>query len=328
MKIIVLAGGISPERNVSLTSGLEIATALVKNGHEVMLLDLWKGKESLDFPPEYQIDSNHWTQNINILEQPTIKDENTIGKGIISLCKTADIVFLALHGSVGENGKLQALLELNNIKFTGSGSKGSMLAMDKILAKRIMTSYNILTPKWIEIENQKLDYKSVSYPCVVKPSSCGSSIGISLVTNEEELKNAIEIGKKYDTHFLIEEKIEGREFSVGILNGEVLPPIEIVTESNFYDYENKYNGKTKEICPANITKDLTKKLKELALKVHKSLRLKDYSRIDFIVDKKNNCYCLEANTLPGMTKTSLMPEEAKAIGLSFEELVEKIILKK
>lgn len=325
MKIIVLAGGISPERNVSLSSGVQIASALVKKGHEVMLLDLWKGTDSSDFPAVYQTNDEQWPKEIDVLEEPKIQDQNNIGKDIISLCKEADKVFLALHGAIGENGKLQALLEMNQINFTGSSSVGSMLAMDKAIAKRMMKTYGILTPEFLESRSSDFNIAKVTYPCVIKPCNCGSSIGVSIVENEKELKEAIAKAEKYEKEYIIEEKIDGREFSVGILKGRILPPIEIIMESGFYDYENKYNGKTKEVCPANISPKLTKILEENAKIVHHALRLGEYSRIDFLVDKEEKCYCLEANTLPGMTPMSLFPQEAEAAGISFEELCEEII---
>lgn len=324
MKTIVLAGGISPERNVSLTSGIKVATALMKKGHEVMLLDLWKGSESQDFPAiYYKNGESHWKE-IDLLEEPDTFNENLIGKDIICLCKQADVVFLALHGSIGENGKLQALLEMNGVTFTGTGSVGSTLAMDKALAKRLMESYQISTPKWTEVYQNEFDETKIKYPCVVKPCSCGSSFGVSIVENEQELKMATSKATKYEERFIIEEKIEGREFSIGILNGKAMPIIEIIPETGFYDYQNKYNGTTKEICPANITDDIKKELETAALNVHKALRLGAYSRIDFMIDKENKIYCLEANTLPGMTPMSLFPQEASVMGLSFEDLCEKL----
>lgn len=324
MKIVVLAGGISPERNVSLTSGIKVATALMKKGHEVMLLDLWKGSESLDFPAIYHKDGEcHW-QEIDLLQEPDTTDENLIGKDVIALCKQADVVFLALHGAIGENGKLQAILEMNKIAFTGSGSVGSMLAMDKALAKRMMETNEISTPKWTEVYQGKFDESKITYPCVVKPCSCGSSFGVFMVETEQELKKAIENATKYEERLIIEEKIMGREFSVGILNQKTMPIIEIIPKTGFYDYKNKYNGTTTEICPAQITEDIQTKIEKAALNVHQTLRLGAYSRIDFMIDKENKIYCLEANTLPGMTPMSLFPQEAAAMGISFEELCEKL----
>ena len=287
-------------------------------------MDLYEGTNSKDFPAKYQ----HSLDDINVdLLQisDNITNDTAIGEGVIELCKNADAIFLALHGSIGEDGHIQAVLETNNIKYTGSNFIGSMLAMDKILSKRLFNSYNIKTPNWIEVRNEELDLQKIKYPCVIKPLNCGSSVGITIVKKEAELKQALEKVQIYTQEYFIEEKIEGREFSVGILNNEALPIIEIIPENGFYDYDNKYNGTTQEICPAIIDKELEEKLKEIALQVHKVLRLGSYSRIDFIVDPQKNIYCLEANTLPGMTPLSLLPKEAEAANISFEDLCEIII---
>lgn len=325
MKIIVLAGGISPERNVSLISGIQIASALINKGHQVMLLDLWKGIHSEDFPAVYQTTNKNWNKKIDILKTPLLNEKSIIGEGIIPLCQEADKVFLALHGSIGENGNLQSILETNHINFTGTKSVGSMLAMDKAISKRMLQAYQILTPTFLESRDPEFDTDKINLPCVVKPCSCGSSVGISIAETKSDLENAIKNAKKFENNFIVEEKINGREFSVGILNGEVLPPIEIIVKEGFYDYDNKYNGNTKEVCPAIINEELLNKLQESAKKVHHALRLGAYSRIDFIVDSENNCYCLEANTLPGMTPMSLFPQEAKAMNITFEELCDRII---
>ncbi len=236
------------------------------------------------------------------------------------------MVFLALHGSIGENGKFQAVFDINGIQYTGTGYVGSLLAMDKDLSKKLMSSNNVLTPKWKYVDLQmETDFNDISYPCVVKPCSCGSSVGVTMVEVPSELNDAIKFAKRYENFVIVEEKIIGREFSVGILNGEALPVIEIKPLTGFYDYKNKYQkGLTEEICPANISNELCCLLQNDALRVHTLLRLGFYSRIDFIVDPNNNAYCLEANTLPGMTPTSLLPQEALANGIPYSDLCEKI----
>ena len=228
----------------------------------------------------------------------------------------------------GEDGKLQALFELEGIKYTGTSSVGCTLAMDKELSKKLMLADNIKTAKWVSLnKNEEINLEKIKFPCVVKPCSNGSSIGVSIVRTNEELKEAIRIAFKYEDKILVEEYISGREFSVGILDNKALPAIEIVAKEGFYDYKNKYQaGLVDEICPANIDENLEKELSEIALKVHKILHLGYYSRIDFIVDKNYGIYCLEANTLPGMTPTSLLPQEALSVGISYEELCEKICL--
>lgn len=336
MKIIVLSGGLSPERDVSLSSGALIANALIENGHDVMLLDLFLGNENKEIEPIYRNKNSKYRFNYVVPEQEpdllSIKacvdsDNDFIGNGIIDLCKKADIVFMGLHGSVGENGQLQAVFDLYGIKYTGTGYIGSLLAMDKDISKRLMRENNILTADWKYIKlNEDNDLSDIKFPCVVKPCSCGSSVGVTIVENTNQLNSAIDYAKKYEDFVVIEDKIVGREFSVGILDGKTLPVIEIKPLNGFYDYKNKYQkGFTEEICPADISKEIEQLLQCNALKVHNTLRLGFYSRIDFIVDDRNNAFCLEANTLPGMTPTSLLPQEALAASISYNQLCNKIV---
>ena len=349
MKIVILAGGFSDERDVSLSSGSMIANALMEKGHSVCLLDVYEGMEI----PEkangledvfynkkdgkifsYQVPDTE--PDLEELRRRNDNQKELIGKNVLKLCKDADVVFIALHGAMGENGQLQATLENMNIPYTGSHYAGCLLAMDKDLSKQLLRFAGIPTANWFlydaSLESIEELKGKVSYPCVIKPVSNGSSIGVSIVNKEEELIQAIRYGARYEKELLIEEYVKGREFSVGILDGEALPVIEILPVTGFYDYKNKYQqGLTTEICPAEISLDLTRKVQELALKVHQVLRLGGYSRIDFILkeeifgDSEGEFYCLEANTLPGMTPTSLLPQEAKAIGMSYEDLCDKII---
>lgn len=335
MKIVVLAGGLSPERDVSLSSGALISNALIENGHDVMLLDLYIGENNEDIAPVYRNNKSDFRYSYTVSEQePDLEkikssvknDYGMIGNGVIELCKQADMVFLALHGATGENGQLQAVFDLNEIKYTGTGYAGSLLAMDKDLSKRMMRDNGILTADWkyIDITNND-NFSDVKFPCVVKPCSCGSSVGVTIVENETQLNTAIDSARKYENFVVIEDKIDGREFSVGILDSKALPPIEIRPLNGFYDYKNKYqSGMTEEICPAEISDDVCRLLQESALKVHRALRLGFYSRVDFILDESNNAYCLEANTLPGMTPTSLLPQEAAAVGITYNELCDII----
>ncbi|WP_313130549.1 D-alanine--D-alanine ligase family protein [Anaerocolumna sp.] len=339
MKIVVLVGGLSPERDVSIASGTLISNALIEKGHDVQLLDLYLGIHNKTFSPVYVNNKSDYRFSYSVPEhEPDLESiknsvnnkSSLIGEGVLEICKKADIVFLALHGSIGENGQLQAVLDVYGIRYTGTNYIGSLLAMDKDLSKKIIRANNILTPDWKYIcLNKEYTLDDIKYPCVVKPCSCGSSVGVTIVENSNQLNSAIELTKKYEDFILIEDKVEGREFSVGILNNIALPVIEIKPLSGFYDYKNKYQvGLTQEICPANISEDISNLLKEKALAVHNALRLGFYSRIDFIVDKHNNAFCLEANTLPGMTPTSLLPQEAKAIGISYHDLCERIVLER
>lgn len=321
MNIVVLAGGLSPEREVSLVSGTQIAKALIACGHKICLIDLYFGMDD--------IKKLVFTNEIASFKQYTISkkapdsiiSDKVIGDNVIEACRLADAVYLALHGDIGENGKLQALLTLNNIKYTGSRYDGCYLSMNKNISKLIAKNNGIKTPNWCINEfNGKLDF-----PCIVKPAGCGSSVGITIVNDMPELYKALTFAKRYDTEIIIEEYIEGREFSVGVLDNRPLPPIEIEVLSGFYDYNNKYQGKTKETCPAKISSKLTEKLQSIALKIHVLLHLKYYSRIDFIVNKEEELYFLEANSLPGMTPTSLLPQEAAATGMDYNTLCNKII---
>ena len=344
MQIAVIAGGLSPERDVSLSSGSLIANALIDVGYKVCLIDLYKGVETNYFA-ELFLDSKSGKRysyivpqhepDLEKLKKESYNGNSLIGKNVIEMCRYADLVFLALHGDIGENGKLQAVFDVYGILYTGTGYIGSLLAMDKDLAKKIMAQNHVLTPEWEIIDvtqtpvgaaDTPFQKGAVNFPCVIKPCSCGSSIGVSIAKNQEEYNAALEYASKYEKKIMIEKMIEGREFSVGILENKALPAIEIIPNEGFYDYKNKYQpGFTKEVCPAELDEDIAVKMQDIALKVHEILRLGSYSRIDFIVDKENNIYCLEANTLPGMTPTSLLPQEANAAGISYNELCDKIV---
>lgn len=333
MNIVVLSGGLSDERDVSLSSGSQIANALIKNGHRVLLLDLYLGlKEVNTFEEAYKVYGEtvydykvpKIAPNLEKLIEKNNGRRSEIGETVISICKSADIVFLGLHGGIGENGKLQAIFDLHNIKYTGSGYKGSLLAMDKIVSKEIMTVNDILTPEWSIIDSE--NNNTIMAPAVVKPNDNGSSIGVKVVENQDELKDAIEVAKQYSSTILVEQKIEGREFSVGILGEEVLPIIELIPKEGFYDYSNKYQpGATEEITPADISRENTKRMQDIAINIFKKLGLEVYGRVDFIMDSNENIYCIEANSLPGMTPTSLLPQEAEANGINYEQLCEKIV---
>jgi D-alanine-D-alanine ligase len=339
MRIVVLAGGLSPERDVSLSSGSLIANALIENGHDVLLLDLYLGTQSHDSKSLF-LNKNSKKRysyivpaeepDLEKLKRETGNGESLIGKNVIETCKAADIVFISLHGSIGENGQLQAVFDSFGIRYTGTGYIGSLLAMDKDISKKLMSTNQIKTADWKTYNiNQPnaCDFTDVTYPCVVKPCSCGSSVGVTIVETPEEFQKAIEYARIYEDIILVEDKIVGREFSVGIFNGAALPVIEIIPKTGFYDYKHKYqSGITEEVCPAKINNALTQKIQSAGLSVHKALRLGFYSRIDFILDHENELYCLEANTLPGMTPTSLLPQEAKVAGISYNELCEKIAM--
>ena len=338
MNIAVLAGGYSPERDVSLTSGSLIANALIGEGHNVCLADVYLGIKDEDLnektPFNRELKPVHKVEN-NVPDLASLKEksgngEALIGRGIIELCRAADVVFLALHGAMGENGQLQATLDNYGIKYTGSGYVGSLLAMDKDISKKMFTGAGVRTPQWLYLKAKDGDIalieEKIGYPCVVKPCSCGSSVGISIVDDRAGLEIALAEAGKYEDSILVEKKIEGRELTVGILDGEVLPAIEIIPTEGFYDYKNKYQaGKTLEICPAPISDDIKSALEEQTLLAFEALRLSGYARFDYIVDENGDPWCLEANTLPGMTPTSLLPQMAAATGMTYGTLCSKIV---
>lgn len=334
MKIVVLAGGLSPEREVSLTSGSLIANALAGEGHAVLLVDAYLGIEldptvspddlfKTDVRYSYTVSEEE--PDLDVLKLQSDMGDALIGKNVIAICKIADVVFLALHGASGENGQLQATLDSYGIRYTGSDYVGSLLAMDKDISKKLLSAANVPCPNGITIECGSASLEEieeqVGYPCVIKPCSCGSSVGINMAENRKELERAIALAAKYENRILVEKRIIGREFTMGVLDDVALPPVEIIPRAGFYDYKNKYQvGLTEEICPAVLPDSEIKRMGDISLCAFRALRLRDYARFDYIRDENGQFWCLEANTLPGMTPTSLLPQEAAAIGISYGAL--------
>lgn len=342
MKIVVLAGGLSTERDVSFKTGDMVAKALRENGHQVILLDVFMGysdkKEDLtgifDRSEEVSVKVSGIPEIAPDLAKvkASRKDQsdNFFGPNVIELCQMSDIVFMALHGENGENGKIQAAFDLFGIRYTGSGYLSSALAMDKEMSKKLFLSAGIPAPKGASMK--KADYSDniaklgISFPCVVKPCCGGSSIGVSIAHNADEYKAALDEAFRWEENLIVEEYVKGREFSVGVIEGKALPIIEIAPVQGFYDYKNKYKaGSAVETCPAELSEAVTEKMQHYAEQVAQVLGLDTYSRTDFLLDENENIYCLEANTLPGMTPTSLLPQEAQVVGVNFNELCEKLI---
>jgi len=335
MKIVVLAGGISTERDVSFSSGTMIHRALVRKGHQAILVDSFLGCEKTEedyfstckdtVKKEKTIEESD--PDINKIKNMRTDGGNTFfGPQVLPLCMEADLVFIALHGTSGENGKVQGMFDLLGIKYTGTNYASAMLAMDKTIAKEIMNTYQIPTPKGIRLKKGSKDARQVPLPCVVKTVCGGSSVGVYIVTKEEDYESAKEKAFTYENEVAIEEFIKGREFSIGVLDGKALPIIEIAPKQGFYDYKNKYQkDSTVETCPAELSKEKTVQMQKCAEEVFYALRYETYARMDFIMKEDGTFYCLEANTLPGMTPMSLLPQEAAAIGMSFDELCEKIV---
>ena len=250
----------------------------------------------------------------------------------MEICRAADVVFIALHGDVGENGKLQATFDILGIKYTGPNYLGSALAMDKGVTKQIFRNAGVPTPIGIALKksarNTPLSELGLSLPVVVKPCSGGSSIGVYIVNTPEEYENALAQSFRYEDEVVIEQYVKGREFAVGIIDGKALPVIEIIPKTGFFDYANKYqDGCTKEICPAPIDDETAQRMQRATELAFKALKLDIYSRADFLLDEKGNIYCLEVNTLPDMTSASLLPKEAKTAGIEYADLCELIIEK-
>lgn len=336
MDIVVLAGGLSVERDVSLISGKGICKALQSRGHRAVLLDVFLGYDGeLDLDTVFgqresllQREAEIGAKEPDLEQVKALRKDDTgcfLGPNVIEICKRADIVYMGLHGAEGENGKLQAAFDILGIRYTGSGYFGSALAMDKEMAKKVFLAAGVPAPDGFIVTEGKSGQEA-SFPCVVKPCCGGSSVGVSIAWNEEEYRQALKTGFAYEKELLVEEYIKGREFSVGVIDGKSLPVIEIIPKEGFYDYKTKYqSGMAADVCPAELSKELAEKMQEYAVMVYDALKLEVYGRIDFLLDDKGRLYCLEANTLPGMTPTSLMPQEAKAVGIEYGELCEQII---
>lgn len=342
MNIVVLAGGLSTERDVSFKTGSMVAKALKENGHKVILLDVFMGysdrEEDLtgifDRADEISVQvSDIPTEAPDLAKvKASRKDQSPcfFGPNVIKMCQMADIVFMALHGENGENGKIQAAFDLFGVKYTGSDYLSSAIAMNKETSKQFFLVNGIPTPKGISMTREtrqdditKLD---LTLPCVVKPCCGGSSIGVTIVRDAAEFKAALDDAFKWENELVIEEFVQGREFSVGVIEGKALPIIEIAPKEGFYDYKNKYKaGSTVETCPAELHEQVTKDMQHYAEEVARVIGLDTYSRSDFLLNDKNEMFCLEANTLPGMTPTSLLPQEAAVIGMSFNQLCEHLI---
>jgi D-alanine-D-alanine ligase len=327
MKITVLMGGTSSERNVSLASGIRIVEALRSRGHAVIALDPAKGV--IGQAEERALSTGKVGAEPPSLESLSKFAEGTFLPNLTSMkeIKDADVAFLALHGGQGEDGTIQALLDMAHVKYTGSGHLSSALAMDKDLSKKLFREAEVKTADWLmaPVTTEQVE-GMLGLPVVVKPSKQGSTVGLSLVKKREDLAPAIEEAAKYDDEVMIERFIPGRELTVGILGEIALPVGEILPKHEIYDYECKYTaGMAAEEFPAKLSREATEKVQQQAVAAFKALKLRGYARIDFRLTSEGEFYCLEANTLPGMTELSLIPQGAAAMGISFPELCERIV---
>jgi D-alanine-D-alanine ligase len=340
MKIVVLAGGLSTERNVSLSSGTMVCEALRERGHQAVLVDAFLGLEDYEYPTsvlfDYPPDMGGTKVDTQAPDLEAVRASRKwqspclLGKGVMAACQMADLVFIALHGECGEDGRIQATFDLLGIPYTGSGYRGAAIAMDKGLTKELVQPHGIRTPKWKRYTYTREDIPAIvaeqKAPCVVKIPRGGSSIGVIIVREQEKLPQALEDALTMDDTVIIEEFVEGKECTCAVLEDRALPSVEIVPQVGFYDYKNKYQpGATVELCPARVSPEVEAEMGRMALEVHRLLGLRTYSRSDFIITEAGEVYFLEVNTLPGMTPTSLVPQEAAAVGISYGELCEIII---
>ncbi len=286
-------GGQGEERDISIKSGKAIQSALETIGYNVLAITL----------------------------------ENTLGD-IISDLHSVDLVFLGLHGSIGENGTIQGFLESLGVKYTGSDPLSSAICMDKNISKIIARHSKVNTPNWkIVTRGQPFNGNNSEFPLVIKPNDQGSTVGLTIVHDKSELGPALNLAFNYSSSVMVEKFIEGRELTVTLMGGKALPVCEIIPSHELYDYECKYtSGMSKYLCPADIDLDLTKRVQEITERLFDVLKCRHYSRADFRLDHDDNFWFLEMNTLPGMTDTSLVPMAAKAAGLSFNDLIDHIVL--
>lgn len=335
MNIVVLAGGISTERDVSIVSGTDVCKALRSKGHHAILMDVYFGQEELGedlFPAEYDIEAAvAYIKSFNDKVEETKKARKEFfGPNVVEACKKAEMVFLALHGEQGENGSVQASFDLLGIPYTGTGHLSSGMAMDKGISKNMFRCSGVPTAKGTEMvkgeSSTVLADHGLELPVVIKPCCGGSSVGVYIVHTQEDYEEALEKAFAYEDKLIVEQYIVGREFSIGLLEGKALPIIEIAPIEGFYDYINKYKaGSAIETCPAELTEEQTKQMQKYAEMAFEALHLEAYARIDFLMNEKGEMFCLEANTLPGMTPTSLLPQEAQAVGIDYPSLCEKLI---
>lgn len=328
LRIIVLMGGTSSERDVSLATGIRCAEALRECGHQVSAVDPARGKIS---------ESDQRALASGRVVQVAPPSQEALRRmasealpqlaGILPRRGDADVIFLGLHGGIGEDGTIQAMLDLAGVPYTGSGHLASALAMDKDLSKQLFRQAGVPTADWVMAPASATDVESrLGFPVVVKPSKQGSTVGLSVVKERSGLKPAIDDAFEFDDEVMLEKFVPGRELTVGILGGEALPVGEILPKHEIYDYECKYTpGMAREEFPAKLSANETAEIQRLALAAFRALKLDGYARIDFRMSDRGEFFCLEANTLPGMTPLSLLPQAAAAMGMDFGALCERIV---
>ena len=324
MKVVVLMGGRSSEREISLRTGRGIAQSLRNLGHAVIALDTATGRA---LPPGHEESGAPPAGEVRKL--PATVQAAAVAEA--ASLHEAEVVFVALHGGEGEDGTIQALLDLAGRPYTGSGVMASAVAMNKAMSKRLFEHEGIPTPKWRLLSGggppATIDLGALGgLPLVVKPNAEGSTVGLTIVTEERELPAAIELAARYGTDVLLEQFIPGRELTVAVMGDEALPIVEIRPRSGFYDYESKYtSGKSEYFCPADLPEPLAARVRDLGLRASRCLDCSGVSRVDFRLSPENEPYCLEVNTIPGMTPTSLVPMAARARGMTYDQLVQRML---
>ncbi len=323
-KIALLLGGTSPEKEVSKSSAASIYLALKNLGYETVLVN-----------PAYGINQpKNDNDFFNKKDDNLISNRNYVEAVNSKLFDDIDLAFIALHGKYGEDGTIQSLLELRGVKYTGSKILASSISMDKEMSKILFKHYNINTPKWFSIGRNNFGEDAVvnsikkefGFPCVIKPNDQGSTVGLTICKSEVDVSAAVNLALEFSDKAILEEYIPGREITVTVIENKALPVLEIKPKHSVYDYECKYtSGMSEYIVPADVPKEVEQKLQSQALLAFTSLGCEVYSRIDFRLNEKLETYCLEVNTLPGMTSTSLVPKMAKAVGIPFDQLIDKII---
>lgn len=323
-RVTVLAGGFSPEREVSMASGANVAAQLHRSGYEAALVDLSLGRVSeateqqylqgaiRDTPTSAELDElRARTDVFALLKSPGIRD--------------SDLVFPVIHGTFGEDGHLQALLDSVRMPYVGSGMLGQALAMNKDVSKHLLAQNGVPTAAWKRILRGQDLVHGMEYPVVVKPAACGSAIGVSICRNEQEFRDGIARAFHFDDELIVERFVEGREFTVGTLGNLVLAVGEIRSSATFFDYQAKYQAaSTKEIFPADLPFEIVSAVNEAARRAADALRIRHYCRTDFILDRDNRFFVLEVNALPGMTSKSLYPQSAAAAGLAFDVVCDRL----
>jgi len=328
VRVTVLTGGTSSERDVAIASAVQVVHALRSRGHTVAVVDTARGY--IPDAAEPQMLSGTVGREPPPREELVALEQGVLLSGLTALpvVRDADVIFLALHGGRGEDGTLQAVLDVLGVRYTGSGALGSGLAMDKDIAKRLFQDRGIPTAEWLMAPAATAEVESrLGWPVVVKPSKQGSTVGLTVVKAAAELEPAVAEAGRYDDEVMIEAFIPGRELTVGILDGRALAVGEIIPQHEIFDYECKYTpGMSQEIFPARLPAAVAERCRRLGLEAHEALKLGGYSRVDFRLTPAGEMLCLEVNTLPGMTATSLLPQSAAAMDISFPELCERICL--